>query len=119
MKKLLAGLALSSLASVALAGGIWYGVTVQSINLYGAEAGFGTSGIIIVQLEYNSIGTPSCASSYPSYVAIDTSQQVGVTIADVMTRALTNHTEVTVFGTGTCTLANSGIETLSNVLINQ
>jgi hypothetical protein len=101
-------------SEAAYAGGTWSGVTVSAIKLCISE-GCPPKDSVIIRLSAGATGTPpSCSSSYRNYIVIDTTTELGKFAAGIMQSARLLGTDITVVGTGSCSV-DSAAETLASV----
>lgn len=108
-KLLIFSLALA-LSAPAFAAGQWTSVTITHIQPFTSQ--YSSPGFIQVQFSANSTGSPSCASGFKAYAAVDVSTSSGAYAAAVLQSAFLSGTTVSVTGTGTCAI-DSGVETLA------
>jgi hypothetical protein len=104
-------LALALGAAVAQAGGTYTG-TVSSVTAYSVP-GYSPNGMVLVKFAGNLTGSPSCASSYTNYLAVDVTTAAGAEVVSLVELAYALGSTVTVGGTGACTV-DSNFETLAS-----
>jgi len=110
-------LTLLALASAALADqpphGTWTDARIAGLVVY-TSGGPQNKGYVVVTLQANGTGSPSCAAGYPRSVAVDLTVEGSRMALGELERSMLMGQSITLTGSGACTV-QATVETLASV----